>query len=189
MDELIQNLVGWLREGSRLIGEGYMRLPVAGANPKYRERVYCYELYHQLRCQWPEDFLYTLCGEIDKRKHAYVRGDYLDNIKPDFLVHEPGYMHPDSNLLAIEVKPANAASEKIVADLQKLTALRKDLRNSRGERANYQHAIFWLYGGVPDEWKALTEQLKRSQFEGVDLTLIRCFVHERPGVSAAEVEW
>jgi hypothetical protein len=131
----------------------------------------------------------VLCGEIDKRKHAYVCGDFLDNIKPDFLVHEPGQMDPDSNLLAIEVKPANATSIKIVEDLQKLTALRSALKNSYDQSANYQHAIFWLYGGVPRTWNALTEQLKRGQFEGVELTLMRCFVHERPGVSAMEVDW
>lgn len=28
----------------------YILLEVAGGNPKHRERVYCYELYHQMRC-------------------------------------------------------------------------------------------------------------------------------------------
>lgn len=166
-----------------------MRLPVADADPQYRERVYCYELYHQWRCQWPWRFAYALCGEIDKRKHAYVRGDYLDNIKPDFLVHEPGQMNPESNLLAVEVKPANTIAAKIVEDLQKLTALRRALKNSFDQPANYQHAIFWLYGGFPDGWKELTDQLKRNKFDDIDLTLVRCFVHERAGRSAVEVEW
>ena len=130
-----------------------------------------------------------LCGEIDKRKHAYVHGDYLDNIKPDFLVHEPGAMSPDSNLLAIEVKPANAPAREVVEDLQKLTALRRALKNSHGQSANYQHAIFWLYGGLPDAWKELTDQLRQNRFDDVDLTLIRCFIHERPGRSAVECQW
>ena len=34
------------------IAHGYFQLPVADADALYRERVYCYELYHQLRCLW-----------------------------------------------------------------------------------------------------------------------------------------
>src|SRR5437867_7565620 len=107
MEALIK-VLDWLRRASQQVGEEYMMLPVAGADPQYRERVYCYELYHQWRCQWPTRFPYALSGETDKRKHAHVRGKYLDDIKPDFLVHEPGNMDPDSNLLAVEVKAANA---------------------------------------------------------------------------------
>lgn len=184
----IDDVIGWLVEASRAIGEGYIRLPIAGADPKYRERVYCYEFYHQLRRRWTRQFPYVLCGEIDKRKHAYVCGDYLDNIKPDFLVHEPGSMNPDSNLLAVEVKPANTSSKKIIKDLRKLTALRSALKNSDGQSANYQHAIFWVYGGFPDAWKELKSQLNENR-DDVDLTLIRCFVHERAGRSAAECDW
>jgi hypothetical protein len=189
MAAAIDDVIAWLVQASRLVAEAYMRLPVADADPQYRERVYCYELYHQLRCHWTSKFPYTLCGEIDKRKHAYVRGKYLDNIKPDFLVHNPEHMDPDSNLLAVEVKPANTSSMAIVQDLQKLTALRSALKNSHDQSANYQHAIFWVYGGVPDAWKKLTGQLRGNRFDDVDLTLIRCFIHERPGRSAVEREW
>jgi hypothetical protein len=185
----IDDVIRWLLEASTLVNEGYMRLPVAGADPKYRERVYCYELYHQLRCQWGASFPYVLCGEIDKRKHAYVCGDFLDNIKPDFLVHEPGQMDPGSNLLAIEVKPANTTSIKIVEDLQKLTALRSALKNSYDQSANYQHAIFWLYGGLPDDWDELKDQLRRDKFENVDIRLVRCFVHQHAGTRALEHPW
>lgn len=189
MDAPIDNVLRWLLKASSLVGKEYMQLPVADADPRYRERVYCYELYHQMRCQWPSAFQYALCGEIDKRKHAYVRGEYLDNIKPDFLVHAPGQMNPDSNLLAVEVKPANTTSTKIVEDVQKLTALRRNLINSYDQPANYQHAIFWLYGGLPKNWDDLKQQLKQNKFDDVDVRLIRCFVHERVGRSAVECAW
>ncbi len=186
---MIDDVIGWLVKASSLVDDAYMRLPVASADPQYRERVYCYELYHQWRCQWPERFRYALSGETDKRNHAYVHGKHLDDIKPDFLVHEPGNMDPDSNLLAVEVKPANATSGNIVNDLQKLTALRRDLKNSYDQPANYQYAIFWVYGGLPDVWEDLTDQLKAKKFEDVDLTLIRCFFHERARTSAEERKW
>src|SRR5882724_4375101 len=126
MHAVIDDVIGWLVKASCLVDDVYMRLPVAGTDPQYRERVYCYELYHQWRCQWATRFPYTLSGETDKRKHVHVRGKHLDDIKPDFLVHEPGNMDPGSNLLAVEVKAANAKPANIVNDLQKLTALRRD---------------------------------------------------------------
>ena len=80
-----------------------MQLPVAGMEaPIYRERVYCYELYHRLRSVMNELFPYLLNGEIDKSRHPYMQGNNLDGVKPDLLLHRPGDM--DANLVAMEVK-------------------------------------------------------------------------------------
>ena len=38
----------------------------------YRERVYCYELYHQLRLALRRGFKYVLSGEVDKRMHPVL---------------------------------------------------------------------------------------------------------------------
>ena len=49
------------RESTKNIESGYYQLPVAGKeDPIYRERVYCYELYHQIRTLWPEGSQYSL---------------------------------------------------------------------------------------------------------------------------------
>ena len=89
------------------IDPDYFLLPVSGReHPIYRERVYCYELYHQIRVRWPGDTRHTLAGEIDKSGHPLIRGNGLDNCKPDFLVHLPGEM--EGNYAAIEVKPVTA---------------------------------------------------------------------------------
>ena len=45
MDELTQIL----EQATAAIASEYFRLPVWNADPVYRERVYCYELYHQMR--------------------------------------------------------------------------------------------------------------------------------------------
>lgn len=68
------------------VGEQYFLLPVAdqdGGAPiiQYRERVYSYELYHQLRLAWPT-WGYSLGGEVDKRNHPVIHGPDLDNAKP-----------------------------------------------------------------------------------------------------------
>jgi hypothetical protein len=75
-----------LSEASAAVHQNYFRLPVKGTSPAYRERVYCYELYHQMRLRWPypcaPDFPYWLNGEIDKRGNPKFKKGV-----PDFLVH------------------------------------------------------------------------------------------------------
>jgi hypothetical protein len=55
----------------------YFQLPVAELEDTvYRERVYCYELYHQLRVDW-NGFDFSLGGEVDKGGHPlFRRGPY-----------------------------------------------------------------------------------------------------------------
>jgi hypothetical protein len=44
-----------LQDATAAIGDEYFLLPIEGADPVNRERVYCYELYHQMRLLWPKD--------------------------------------------------------------------------------------------------------------------------------------
>ena len=55
-----------LRRASRNVQEQWFQLPISGGDPVYRESVYCYELYHQMRCRWPKGTDCILCGEVDK---------------------------------------------------------------------------------------------------------------------------
>ena len=61
-----------LTEASTAVGRAYFLLPVShaesGSVEQYRERVYAYELYHQLRMRWPDRWPYWLGGE-----HTLVR--------------------------------------------------------------------------------------------------------------------
>jgi hypothetical protein len=124
--EILQNATG-------AVSEEYFLLPLHGACPIFRERVYCYELYHQLRCLWPGDTPYRLNGEVDKRNHPYFRDD--EQPKPDLLIHRPG---TGDNFAAVEVKSAGAAAEKIRKDLSTLALL--------AERAGYKRSVYLIYG-------------------------------------------
>jgi len=96
----------------------YFQLPVANMDePVFRERVYCYELYHQIRKALGDDFPYKLDGEVDKNGHPLIPGE----IKPDFVVHVPGKM--ERNLAVIEVKPVTVDKEELEKDLNKLKRL------------------------------------------------------------------
>jgi hypothetical protein len=122
-----------LREATAAIDREYFLLPIHGGDSIHRERVYCYELYHQMRLRWPPDCRYRLNGEIDKGGHPYFRNE-RGKPKPDLLVHVPG---TGDNHAVIEVKSSRAKAKEI----------RKDLRTvSRFANFGYQRATYLVYG-------------------------------------------
>jgi hypothetical protein len=171
-----------LAEATATIALEYFLLPVAAAEggrplDRYRERVYAYELYHQLRAHWPHDWPYSLGGEIDKAGHPVIRGGYLDGAKPDLLVHVPGTM--DRNLLVMEIKtlrPRNNPAEQhlMTRDFQKLVAFRE---------VGYFAAAFLVFGDDVDRVRNYGRE------SGIDLALIELWHHRRPGEQAALIDW
>src|SRR3989304_9145928 len=102
----MQQLDAILSEATAGIHPGYFQLAIHGGDPIYRERVYCYELYHQMRMLWPKNTPFWLNGEVDKAAHPIIRELGADFAKPEFLIHTPGNM--DGNHAIMEVKPAGA---------------------------------------------------------------------------------
>jgi hypothetical protein len=171
-----------LLQATRTINPLYFMLPVASEDAHYRERVYCYELYHQLRAVWPTDYGYSLCGEVDKSGHPLIRGNVLDKTKPDMIVHVPREM--DNNLVVVEIKPINCNYQGVKKDIETLTAYRK--------QAHYQNAIFLIYGSDENRLTKIIETCKRYQNadnQKIDLSLIRLFHHKQNDCSAQEIEW
>ncbi len=99
----------------------YILLEVAGGNPKHRERVYCYELYHQMRCLQEQCDLqnkFTINGEIDKRGPQEVDED----CNPDFVMHTPGNMENNGCVVEVKVRTNNGS------DLPSKRGVHKDLK-------------------------------------------------------------
>lgn len=73
-------------------------------NTKKRERVFCYELYHQMRnIQAQNKHLYlTINGEINKAGNLVIK----ENFDPDFVIHRQGSM--GDNHAVIEVKTSKS---------------------------------------------------------------------------------
>ncbi len=89
----------------------YILLEVAGGNPKHRERVYCYELYHQMRCLQEQCALqnkFTINGEIDKRGPQEV----VEDFNPDFVMHTPKSMK--NNGCVVEVKVRSNSNSRVI---------------------------------------------------------------------------
>jgi hypothetical protein len=146
--ELLPFIKGLALAGKGMLDPHYFQLPVAGEEaPIFRERVYCYELYHNLRNVLGNDFSYKLDGEVDKNGHPQIPGKK----KPDFIVHRPGGMK--GNLVVIEVKPVTVSISDLDGDLKKLTWLL--------DIGKYRWAIMLIYGsGVSELPKRILSRVK-----------------------------
>jgi deoxyribodipyrimidine photolyase-like uncharacterized protein len=169
MEEELANFEEILCSASTHVSEQYFQLPVADADTIYRERVYCYELYHQMRRRWG-NFPFSLGGEIDKGGHPRFQNGPYAGVKPDYLVHVPGEMH--NNLACVEVKPVTRPVAEFIADLQKLTWF--------CQNANYFRGLFLVYGDVQGGGgAALQDKLRRAlpNAANIDLNVIHIFLH------------
>lgn len=166
----MQELTTMLGEATARIEHLYFHVELDGGDPVYRERVYCYELYHQLRCLWPSNTPFRLNGELDKAAHPILRQLGADHAKPDLLVHQPGHMAGNNTI--IEVKSTKAAKDGIAKDLETLALFRTTV--------GYQRAIYLLYGY---EVERLAERVA-SAIKERDLPPIELWVHAAPGQPA-----
>jgi hypothetical protein len=117
--------------GSRM-DPHYFQIDVADAKEAvYRERAYCYELYHHLRICLEGKLPHKLHGELDKSGHPIIRPE-----KPDFVLHEPG--KHNGNLVVMEVKPVTTDKSGIEKDLRTLNHFLKVPR--------YDNAVMLVYG-------------------------------------------
>lgn len=138
MDSQFKTFLECLELAGEKIEHHYFHINVVGGDePIKRERVYCYELYHQLRTILVDDFSFKLDGELDKISHPGLSENLIGK-KPDFVVHTPGQM--DRNLVVIEVKHISADLADIRVDLVKLNNFLND--------AKYFRAIMLIYGSV-----------------------------------------
>ncbi len=130
---VLQKFYQALRKSAEKIEEKYFFVKVAYRNEvSLRERIYCYELYHQLRSNLPIEFGYTLFGEPDKSGHP----EFKRALKPDFIFHVPGTM--ENNVVVIEVKPIDARRNKIREAIKNLKVFL--------ETKEYGYAILLVFG-------------------------------------------
>jgi len=123
---------------------------------RYRERVYCYELYYHQRRLLEESGMHEqhllLNAETDKSGTVYSQ--WIGRRKPDFILHRPG--EGRHNIGITEVKRITGPISEIEADLQKL----KCFLNPR--RMNYFGAVSLIYGDDASALEAIRGQLRTS---------------------------
>ncbi len=163
-----------LKIATMQIHQLYFQVQLDGGDPIYRERVYCYELYHQLRCIWPPGTPFYLNGELDKAAHPILRRMGADYAKPDLLVHQPGCM--TGNNTVIEVKSSNAQKDGIEKDLKTLSLFRTTV--------GYERAIYLLFG---HEVASAAERVRGVAKTMGNLPPIELWLHASPGAAATVV--
>jgi len=168
MERHFQRFLEILYAAASRVGADYFQLPVADGDAVYRERVYCYELYHQLRLDWDE-FPFGLGGEIDKTGHPHFQDGPYARAKPDFLVHDPGAM--ESNLAVVEVKPVTTDIISLRKDLEKIIWF--------CHHAEYYRGVLVVYGeaGGGD----ILHRKVRAAADGLDLASVIIVCHRQVG--------
>lgn len=126
-----------LQRAIKKMEQYYFEIAVAKSKGHFfRERVYCYELYHLLKLGL-QCFPYTLQGEMDKIGNPIFHRE-IGAVKPDFILHKQGTM--ENNLAVMEVKPLkNARRPQLKKDINTLTRF-LDL--------GYYRAIHLIYGSL-----------------------------------------
>ena len=164
----MEDLTGILQEATRRIEPEFFQVPIDGGAPVYRERTYCYELYHQMRTLWPEGCPFRLNGELDKGGHPLLAEVDLATTIPDLLVHQPGSMA--GNHCIIEVKTERALPGGIENDLGKLVRFRMD--------AGYQRAIYLVFGY---DLGRVLQRIEQAVGRAPPPSAIELWAHASPG--------
>ncbi|HBQ6493292.1 methionyl-tRNA formyltransferase-like protein [Klebsiella pneumoniae] len=167
-----------LEQASLKISENYFCLNRFESPTVLRERHYCYELYHQMRCIWPSHNEYILSGEIDKASHYYIK-DLVGSFPiPDLLIHIPGTMN---NEAIIEVKTTKLERNGIEKDITNLSIFL--------EKAEYKRAIFLIFGEdfsdkKLEKIKSIYSQMSNN---GINVQPIEIWLHDQFGNSARKI--
>lgn len=136
---MYREYIDLLKKALPLIKPAYFRLATTyEPSGIVRERVFCYELYYQIRSIMTLGQKLSLNGEIDKQSHKDF--DKRDRKNPDFVFHVPG-TH-GSNALVVEVK-----GRLIDSRGRPLKSIRKDFESIQLfiNKYNYRAGVFILY--------------------------------------------
>lgn len=148
------------------VDDRYFRLSVAGRSPLSRERVYCYELYHQLRVALSSTNL-TLTAEPDKRGNPDF--DKSKKPNPDLILHHPGSHENNNAVIEVECTPDK---RHLVKDLRTLK-----LMQSKG----YKYLILLLFNVSQVPWRRVKLAAAEAELNLTDVTVI---LHSAVGQSA-----
>ena len=109
-----------IRQSILAVAPDYFVVHLPGGSRKHQERVFAYELYHQLRVRFTEHWYVN--GEFRKGLSLIPRVERTDWIIPDIVIHQPHTL--ERNLVALEIKsdPAITAAN-LLEDVKKLEML------------------------------------------------------------------
>jgi hypothetical protein len=166
-----------IRQGLTQVGASYYRLRTTyRPTGIVRERIFCYELYHQIRSLMGEYELLSLHGEIDKRGHRDFRREHRRN--PDFVFHLPE-THA-GNMLVVEVKGQLGQDNwAIIKDFETLLAFTS--------RYQYKAGLFLIYNHTLSELKAKLGTAVQPLADRIGAEKVRIWCSKHAGERPTEV--
>jgi hypothetical protein len=117
IEEYVFGIIDLIQEAANKVPKSYLKVPTR-SNPAgiVRERVFCYELYHQMRLGQGSEPFFVINGEIDNRGILEFRKENRKN--PDFIFYANHNIGLDT--IAMEVKGKISSKGKIIEDFEKL---------------------------------------------------------------------
>lgn len=164
-----QKYINLIKNSLESIEPNYYRLVTADNNHVVRERVFCYELYHQMRLKqinFEQDLVLQIHGEVDKRGHEDFKEK--DQKNPDFIFHQTG-VH-QNNMLVIEVKGKLRTRKEITNDIDKLITFIDKYYYKAGVFILYNHSICELVNFLGEELNPLSMKPSAKQVYIVTIT-------------------
>ena len=172
MDRAVESFIQLTRGSLDNVGDEYYRLTTT-YKPLgiVRERVFCYELYHQMRLIQSQRGLtdIQIHGEIDKSGHFEFDKDAQKN--PDFVFHVPGMMEGNAIVVEVKGKIEGNYQEGVYKDIVTLSKFTNN-------KHYYHSGILIIYNYTYDEFlhnigEFLKNQLQENKFP-TDKIIIIC---------------
>lgn len=164
MEKDLNFYIDVIKNGLNNVEKNYYQINIACESASIiRERVFCYELYHQIRkIIEMKKISFSLNGEIDKRGHRKINESNRKN--PDFVFHEPGTM--DNNIMVIEVK-GKIYYNKCLDDFDKLVCFVEKYNYKLGIFILYNHSFSELYKKIANDLKSKFKSKEKEMLENV----------------------
>jgi hypothetical protein len=154
---IVNKCIKFLKVALCKVEPGFFRLATTyEPNGIVRERVFCYELYHQVRLTMGQDRTLSLNGEIDKRGHSKFAPE--DQKNPDFVFHIPGEF--ETNTLIVEVKGRLDGPDDIEKDFETILTFVRKYQYKAGVFILYNHSFAEFQQEMGNRLEDLCKQSK-----------------------------
>jgi len=180
VEEYFNQLLKILADSIEAIEENYFSFSVAGKDETIeRERIYCGELYHQMRNRF-DVIDYEVNNEPNKIKHPFIENQ-CGAVDPDFIVHRPGLMGEEDNLAVIEVKRSTGnLTTGILKDITTINCM-TTIENG------YYGGIILIYGNLNGRRRrSLVKRIIEHKSDEVGKLFL--LLHQSPGVKPKIIE-
>ena len=172
MDEKVESFVEMIEDSLENVGDEYYKITTTyESSGIVRERVFCYELYHQMRLVQSARGLtdVQIHGEIDKSGHVAFDRNARKN--PDFVFHIPGMMQGNAIVVEVKGKLEGTYQEGVYKDIVTLSKFTNN-------KHYYHSGILIIYNYTYDEFlhsigEFLKNQLQENKFP-TDKIIIIC---------------